>query len=485
MSLVDPLIEALASVQVDDPEMASEFDAVRERLCEPLRIVLAGRVSTGKSTLLNGLLGQRIAPTDYSECTSVVTWFRYGFPQQVTVRLCDGTSRDLRLGPDGRLPRELGVPAREVRDLQVSLTNDTLRSFTLVDTPGFSAGRGGDDAEGAKVEVMDQRSRQAAATCDAMVFVLNGTLHADDLAVLRAFQEAQAGPASAVNAIGALTKADELGGGDEDPLVVAARVAKRYAARHSGDVADVVPLVGLFAETAEAGLLTERDTGTLMRLAALDADYLSRLISSVDDFGDTECAAADAGARTELLEKLGLYGVERAVGLVQEGATSAGALRRELSRLSGIERLRSSLVEGFGDKGAPLRLLWALDSVERMSYGKGLPPDGARTLRDAVERIRFDPRMHEVRELEVFDRCCSGEIELPTELQEDVRRLALDRDPVSRLRADGDSFESRRQAALAGQARWRLFRMYARPATDEVARVVLRSYQLALNRSVQ
>ena len=47
--------------------------AVRDRLDEPLRVAIAGRVKSGKSTLLNALVGDRLAPTDAGECTRIVT----------------------------------------------------------------------------------------------------------------------------------------------------------------------------------------------------------------------------------------------------------------------------------------------------------------------------------------------------------------------------------------------------------------------------
>ena len=56
---------------------------VREGLDEPLRVAVAGRVNAGKSTLVNALLRQRVAPTDVSECTRYVTWYRYGVPERL------------------------------------------------------------------------------------------------------------------------------------------------------------------------------------------------------------------------------------------------------------------------------------------------------------------------------------------------------------------------------------------------------------------
>jgi predicted GTPase len=54
--------------------------ALRDRLGAPLRVALVGRVNSGKSTLLNALVGQRVAPTNETECTRVATWYRFGAP---------------------------------------------------------------------------------------------------------------------------------------------------------------------------------------------------------------------------------------------------------------------------------------------------------------------------------------------------------------------------------------------------------------------
>ena len=48
-----------------------------------------------------GLVGQLVAPTDVSECTRMVTWYRYGTPQRLEIVLRDGTRRPARLRPGG------------------------------------------------------------------------------------------------------------------------------------------------------------------------------------------------------------------------------------------------------------------------------------------------------------------------------------------------------------------------------------------------
>src|SRR4051812_31847986 len=97
-----------AAHRAHDAAARAAITAVAERLREPLRVAVAGRVKSGKSTLVNALLGHEIAPTAYGECTQAVTWFRSGYPPEARLVFRSGGSRRLLLEPGQRLPRELG-----------------------------------------------------------------------------------------------------------------------------------------------------------------------------------------------------------------------------------------------------------------------------------------------------------------------------------------------------------------------------------------
>src|SRR3954447_10667326 len=60
-------------------EPATVVRRLGRELAEPqLRIATMGRVSSGKSALVNALLGRRVAPTDAGECTRFITSYGYG-----------------------------------------------------------------------------------------------------------------------------------------------------------------------------------------------------------------------------------------------------------------------------------------------------------------------------------------------------------------------------------------------------------------------
>src|SRR5919112_4924113 len=115
---------------------------VRRRLGEPLRVAIAGRLKAGKSTLVNALIGRRVAPTAVGECTRVVTRFRYGPADRVDVVRRDGSRHSRPLDDDGMIPQRLGVPPGTVAYVDVTLTSAKLRELTVVDTPGLASADG-------------------------------------------------------------------------------------------------------------------------------------------------------------------------------------------------------------------------------------------------------------------------------------------------------------------------------------------------------
>ncbi|MDF2492354.1 MAG: GTP-binding protein [Microbacterium sp.] len=76
MSAPAELLARARTVYGDDPAASRILDELEVRLREPVRIAIAGMVKAGKSTLLNALIGEQIAPTDAGECTRTVIWYR-------------------------------------------------------------------------------------------------------------------------------------------------------------------------------------------------------------------------------------------------------------------------------------------------------------------------------------------------------------------------------------------------------------------------
>ena len=97
-AIADHALEALT-----DDRARDAVASIRRRLDEPLRVAVAGRVSAGKSTLVNALLSQRVVPVGAGECTQVVTWLRYGEVDEAAAnREKHGQKKELRDAEEAR-----------------------------------------------------------------------------------------------------------------------------------------------------------------------------------------------------------------------------------------------------------------------------------------------------------------------------------------------------------------------------------------------
>jgi predicted GTPase len=102
--LFGPVRELLDVAEPILGRRSTRITELRERLDGPLRVAIAGKVKAGKSTLLNALVGERVAPTDASECTRVVTRYRNSHMYRVTAIPYLGEPVELRFR---RTDREL------------------------------------------------------------------------------------------------------------------------------------------------------------------------------------------------------------------------------------------------------------------------------------------------------------------------------------------------------------------------------------------
>ena len=384
MSAVDE-VRRLVDRAIDDHGDTDELLALRRRLDAPLRVALAGRVKAGKSTLLNALVGEELAPTDAGECTRVVTWYQDSHAPQVVVVDADGSSRQVPFvrADGGALAPELGAPVESVERLVVDWPSDRLRAMTLIDTPGMASAS---TDVSARAETFLVPTGASASDADAVVYLMKH-LHADDIRFLETFVGGEATP---LNAIAVLARADEVGAGRADAMASATRIAARYASdpRVQRLCQTVVPVAGLLAQTGAT--LRESELAVLRDLAALDEAALERLLASADRF------ASGSEEHAALLGRLGVFGVRCAVGLLRSGAATSGPeLAAALSAASGLDELRSTLAARFGARAEVLKARSALAALAAVARSAG---DVA--LEAEVERI--EASTHELAELRVL-----------------------------------------------------------------------------------
>lgn len=480
-SLIERVAELIETGQTLTPaSLHGELGDLQRRLREPVRLAVVGRVNAGKSTLVNAILGQHVAPTDISECTRLVTWFRYGHPQRIEIELVDGTTVDSQLNHEGMLPNELGLPVEQIRALHCYLANEALKWMTLIDTPGIGSVHEQYSSSTKELLVAERESADAAGRADAVIFLFNQVIMEDELQALQLFKSSGGSEASqsAANSVGVLSKADQLGDGSRDPWGVAVELADHYAGRFRDEVATVVPVVGLVAETSETAILTETDATHIATLAEMDEKAFSRMTLSADRFVSAD-APVPAIARERLVAILDLYGIKRAVSFARSGTTGAVSLRRQLSGTSGISEVKRTLSRYFHEQDHLLKVRSALDLLRRLTYTPEGDPAAMARFRTEVETLRLDPVMHPVAELEVLHDCRTGRVHLPAGFLEEISRLLAPGTVASRLGIADTDRAALMAAARDGMVRWRTFRVTeADPGQSKVAQVVLRSYQL-------
>jgi GTPase SAR1 family protein len=316
------LLREARGLLAGDEGAVARLDAAQERLGEPLRVAIAGKVKAGKSTLLNAFLGERVAPTDTGECTRIVTWYRHG---TVPPRHRRPAHRPAVPQPvrriDGRLILTTGgLPVEEVERIEVRWPAPALRDLTLVDTPGLAS-------------LSEELSRQSSAALtpddsvslvDAVVYLMRH-LHATDAQFLEAFRDTQSVPNLSAMTLVVLSRADEIGSGRIDALISAARVAQRYRTDPAVRALclDVVPVAGLLAESGRT--LRQVEFEALRDLAALAGTSASGCCSPPTASSERRCPTPPPRRR-------------RCAGCSSSASASSGSGSAPSSRATGSPR---------------------------------------------------------------------------------------------------------------------------------------------------
>jgi hypothetical protein len=396
-TLLDDAVATLPSGDGTD-----QVAAARRRLDDPLRVAFAGRLKAGKSTLLNALIGERLAATDATECTRVVTWYVAGPAVRAWAYPADpgrGPARQLRFGrADGRTHIDLGTLRPEDLDrLVVETPNSRLHRLQLVDTPGLAS---------SSIEVSARTATLLSggvAQVDAVIYLMRH-VHVADVGFLQSFHDDAYTGVPPVNAIGVLSRADELAGGAANALDVAGTIAARYAGddRVRALVQGVVPVSGLLALAAVE--LGEADYATLRMIAGAPAITTA----SAGQFQSANLPVP-AEVRQRLLADLGLFGIRRAVGLIRMGRVhDATSLSDRLKAECGLERLRGLLAQRFLARAEVLKAEAGLRTLEAVLTGIDTAVAG--TLAARAEALVAGA--HELTELRMLTALRTGVVEL-------------------------------------------------------------------------
>jgi hypothetical protein len=388
------------------------------RLTGPLRLAVAGPPGAGKSTLVNALVGESVAPVESDHGTGFLTWYLDGAAPRAQVCPWYGASYELPLhrgahglrlaGPFGQHVGAAG-DADDIHHVQVEWPSRSLRHTHLLDTPGLPPSDAGWEAEWGIWQ-----------DADAVLF-LSRTLAPGDLRRLPPARGGWAAATLPLQVVVVLARADETGGGRVDALLAAKQLARRR--RREPDLAvacqDAVAVSGLIGYAART--LRQDEFDALAVLAGQPRTALEPHLLSVDRFRAADHSVPlDQEWRERLLEKLGLTGVRLATTLVRSGSGDPSALAEALLRHSGLAELQATVQDLFSTRRAVLKARTALLAVEQLAHHE--PGAQSAYLLSRVEQLVS--AAHEFRELRLLAALRARRAGLPVEMAAEARRLA-------------------------------------------------------------
>lgn len=457
----------------DDPRTSTWLRGRLERLDQPLRIAVSGRVKAGKSTLINALVGAELAPTDAEERTQVSTFYQYGPEPRILVHTPHGTVQNVPVTTlDAGTIRDLQHwRPDEVARLVIESPTPGLQSITLIETPGVASAAVQETGRSALAQILSE--------ADAVLY-LTRYPRQTDLQFLQSVNELETARRVPISTIVAFSRADETGDGGPDGLQAAERIAETY--RNDPTLRSftqhLIPVVGLLGQAVAT--MTDEDFTALGNLSRLSENDLDALLLSADRFINSKIESTPGPVRQRLFERFGQYGLRRALTLLRSGVERKD-LRAALLEESGLNTLHETLHQQFVERQDALRARSALLAVDMVLRAN--PRPGVQQLRGEFERLLLNS--HEWDELRLLSALDSGQVRFPRPLQAEAKRLlgANGTSAYARLGRDETTLAvDLADEAAAALARWR--QQSVNPMHDRVHRDAVRTVLRSCERLV-
>jgi len=131
----------------DRPELLRHAKRVSETLEEfdrPLLITVVGEFNVGKSTFINALIGEAVAPMDVIPSTATINHLKYGEKKGLRIFFRDGKVDEAEIDELERFAKETTDEAdrellRQVDHVEILYPLESLKQINIVDTPGLNA----------------------------------------------------------------------------------------------------------------------------------------------------------------------------------------------------------------------------------------------------------------------------------------------------------------------------------------------------------
>lgn len=285
---------------------------VERDLDRPLRVAIVGEFNAGKSSLINALIGEDVAPVGVLPTTATLNHLVWAPDRFARIERSDGGPD--RVVPHAELRRALGeVPPEHVRRVGIYAPLELLRKLELVDTPGFNAP---DSAHAASARAAFRQAHVALWLLDA-----TQPLKDSERVVLEEIRE------QGLPLVVLLNKLDRLP--DADALARALEHVQAGLAR--AGVTTEAAVVAFSARLALAGKAGDADALARSRFAQVEALVEGVLVGASD--------ALKARVLRRRCREIALRLSERADALTREHAAEHARRAALVKRLGDAEAL--------------------------------------------------------------------------------------------------------------------------------------------------
>jgi small GTP-binding protein len=121
-------------------ELSPEAGRLVEVLDRPLLVTVMGEFNSGKSTFVNALIGEEVAPMGITPTTATINVLKYGAERKGRVVYLDDEAREIDWADVPKLLKGLDAhEASRIRVVEVLYPLETLQRVNVVDTPGLNS----------------------------------------------------------------------------------------------------------------------------------------------------------------------------------------------------------------------------------------------------------------------------------------------------------------------------------------------------------
>lgn len=340
---------------------------MKESIVRPFNVAVFGRMKTGKSTLINALIGKPLAITGVNEATATINVISYASTADLlgkfTVYWKDSSPQSF---PLECLQSQWAGKSDDVLDrvkrtkfLQLYSDSKILGLHEIIDTPGTgSVAQEHEDVAQKFISASEDEGRKA----DALIYVFPPVGRESDEASLQSFREGRLENSTPYNSVAVMHKWDEIlySEGSMDGIN---QKAQRIYETMKDMVATVIPVSGPLALAAETA--SGETFGELVKLCEVGFEKIKPFLGR-DEKWDKDAT------RQRIRKEFGIpwASFRLLVKTVAEGGFDEKEARHRILELSGIEKLRNFIDKNFFKRAAIIRqnqILAKVESIKRKS----------------------------------------------------------------------------------------------------------------------